>query len=344
MSEQKQWKLSVHDLSPVGPKMTAGDALRNSIDLARRVEQLGYTRYWFAEHHNIRTLACSQPAIMIAQAAAVTSTIRIGSGGVMLPNHSSLIVAEEFRTLEALYPDRIDLGIGRAPGTDGRTAIALRRSRHALGADDFPDQLEELLGYFHNDLPRDHQFRGIEAIPAQAGNPELWMLGSSEGGTEIAAAVGVGFAFASHLNQEGAVPLLQAYRRFFQPSRYLQEPKSIFSCSVITAETDEQVREIAAIVDLQWVRLLTHVQAPAAPSLDEALSYRYSPEEEAIRLTTRKRHYMGAPSEVHRMLAERATAGGAEEIMMMMPIYDHARRVRAYELMAEAFGITPPTR
>jgi luciferase family oxidoreductase group 1 len=208
-----------------------------------------------------------------------------------------------------------------------------------MGAEDFPSQLRELIGYFENDLPREHPFRGIEAVPAQAGNPELWMLGSSEGGTEVAAALGVGFAFASHLNQEGAVPLLRAYRQFFKPSRYLSEPKSIFSCSVICAETDEEVKELAAIVDLQWVRLLTHVRAPTAPSREEALAYRYSPEEEAIRLTTRKRHYMGTPDEVRRVLAERATAGGAEEIMMMVPVYDHARRVRAYELLAEAFGI-----
>jgi luciferase family oxidoreductase group 1 len=341
MAEAKRWKLSVHDLSPVGPDMTAGEALRNSLDLAQRVERLGYTRYWFAEHHNMRTLACSQPAIMIAQAAAVTSRIRVGSGGVMLPNHSSLTIAEQFRTLEALYPGRIDLGIGRAPGTDGRTAVALRRSRQALGADDFPEQLEELLGYFHDDLPREHQFGGIRAIPAQAGNPELWILGSSEGGTQVAAALGVGFAFASHLNQEGAVPLLQAYRQLFRPSGYLREPKSIFSCSVICADTDEEVRQLAAIVDLQWVRLLTHVQVPSAPSLEEALAYRYSPQEEAIRLTTRKRHYTGTAAEVHRMLSERAEAGGAEEIMMVVPVYDHAKRVRAYELMADAFALEP---
>lgn len=332
---KKPWKLSVHDVVPVGPEMSAGEAIRGSLDLVRRAEELGYTRYWFAEHHNSLTLACSQPALLIAQAAALTSTIRLGSGGVMLPNHSSLTVAEQFRTLEALYPGRIDLGLGRAPGTDGRTAIALRRSAHSLGADDFPQQLRELIEYFD----RGAAANGILAVPVQAGSPELWMLGSSEGGVGFASKFGLPFAFASHLNPDGAIPLLRAYRAHFKPSAYQQEPSSIFSCSVICAETFEETETLAAIVDLQWLRIATGIFNLPSPTAEEALAYRYSPTEESIRRSNRARHIIGVPSDVKRLLIQHAEAAQADEIMMLALIHDPAKRTRLYELLAGEFEI-----
>ncbi|MFL5666064.1 MAG: LLM class flavin-dependent oxidoreductase, partial [Ktedonobacteraceae bacterium] len=217
--------LSVLDLSPVDSGSSSGQALQNTIKLAQLADRLGYTRYWLAEHHNTSMLASSTPEIMIGHVAQATKRIRVGSGGVMLPNHSPLKVAETFRVLEALHPGRIDLGIGRAPGTDPRTALALRRSREALGADDFPEQLAELLAFSGEGegFPDSHPFRSVQAIPTDVHLPPIWLLGSSDYSAQAAATLGVGFAFAHHINPNFAVPAIEIYRAIFEPSEWLKE-------------------------------------------------------------------------------------------------------------------------
>jgi len=223
--------VSVLDLSPIASGSTAGDALRNSLDLARHAEALGLRRYWLAEHHNAGGLACPAPEILIGQVAAATRSIRVGSGGIMLPNHTSLKVAETFRVLHALFPGRIDLGLGRAPGTDPRTAAVLRRSREAVVVDEFPEQLSSLMGYLDDDGPPRTTFGGpIRAIPTNVPSPEMWLLGSSEaGGALMAAERGLGFAFAHHINPDDSVRALRRYRDAFVPSSRRREPWAILA-------------------------------------------------------------------------------------------------------------------
>src|SRR5438105_14349087 len=211
--------LSVLDLAPVSTGATVGDALRNSLDLARHVEHLGYLRHWVAEHHNMPGIASSSPAVLIAHLASATSTMRVGSGGVMLPNHTSLVVAEQFGMLEALHPGRIDLGIGRAPGTDPATAAALRRSPDALSAEDFPQQLMDLLGFFTGSFPDDHPFRQIPAVPAIGYLPEVWLLGSSDYSAAVAGLLGLPFSFAHHFAAANTLPALARDRANFRSTR-----------------------------------------------------------------------------------------------------------------------------
>ncbi|MFN8542014.1 MAG: LLM class flavin-dependent oxidoreductase, partial [Thermomicrobiales bacterium] len=216
--------LSVLDLVPVGSGSDASRAIRNSIALAQLVDRLGFTRYWLAEHHNMPGIASAAPEILISVIARETERLRVGSGGVMLPNHSPLKVVEWFRTLEALYPGRIDLGLGRAPGTDQLTALALRRSREALGADDFQSQLAEMLAFDNADFPEDHPFKAITAVPVGVHLPPLWLLGSSDYGAQVSAALGVGFAFARHINPDGAEYAIRLYKERFSPSEELAKP------------------------------------------------------------------------------------------------------------------------
>ena len=227
--------LSVLDLAPVATGATVGQALRNSLELARLVERLGYRRHWVAEHHNMPGIASSAPAVLIAHLASVTTTLRVGSGGVMLPNHQPLVVAEQFGMLEALHPGRIDLGIGRAPGTDQVTAYALRRSFDP-SADDLPSQLHELLAYFSGTVPR------ITAVPGAGNMPAIWLLGSSDFSARLAGELGLPFSFAHHFMPQNTVPALDLYRRHFTPSATLAEPCAMVGVAVVCAETDEQAR------------------------------------------------------------------------------------------------------
>src|SRR4051812_45245844 len=210
--------LSVLDLSPIGTGSSASEALRNTIDLARLADRLGFTRYWLAEHHNMPGIACSAPEVVIGAVARETERLRVGSGGIMLPNHTPLKVAETFRVLAALHPGRIDLGIGRAPGTDQLTALALRRSREALTADDFPAQLGELLAFASDTFPEGHPFRAVHAVPDEVPLPPIWLLGSSDYSAQVAAMIGVGFAFARHISPDGAAEAMRLYREQFTPS------------------------------------------------------------------------------------------------------------------------------
>lgn len=339
----KQLRLSVLDVAPVVAGSTAQATVRNTLDLARLVEELGYTRYWLAEHHNSPSIASAAPDILIGHIASATSSIRVGAGGVMLPNHSPLHVAETFRLLEALHPGRIDLGLGRAPGTDSLAALALRRSPQALSAADFPQQLEELLGFLHDDLDPDHPFSSIVAIPAGVEPPEIWMLGSSTFGGSAAAQLGLGFAFAHHINPGLAVDVLRAYRERFQPSIDRAEPESILTVSAIVADTDERAAEIATSVELTWVLLASGRHEPLL-SVEDALSYPWTPAEERQREAGRSRHIIGSPERVRDQIKQLAEAAQADEVMVLTMVHDHADRRRSYELLAEAFALSPAAR
>jgi luciferase family oxidoreductase group 1 len=335
--------LSVLDLSPVEAGSNSREALQNTLKLAQLTDRLGYTRYWLAEHHNSSMLASSSPEIMIGHVAQVTRHIRVGSGGVMLPNHSPLKVAENFRILEALHPGRIDLGIGRAPGTDGKTALALRRSRAALGADDFPEQLAELLAYADEgeELPAGYPFKSVKAVPTDVPLPPIWLLGSSDYSAQAAASLGAGFAFAHHINPAFAVPAIQMYRELFTPSERLQEARVILTTTVVCAETDEQAQELSDSMALAWVRLRTGRPAPL-PSPEEARAYHYTAMEEEVVREYRSRQMIGCPEVIREKLLRLVSETGADELMLSAMVYGYANRARTYELLAKAFELSAP--
>lgn len=328
--------LSVLDLSPVDAGVNSTQALKNTVDLARRAEQLGYTRYWLAEHHNTAMLASSSPEIMIGQVAQATTSMRIGSGGVMLPNHSPLKVAENFRILAALYPGRIDLGIGRAPGTDPVTALALRRSKVKLGADDFTEQLAELFAFSDDGFPDTHPFRTVVATPADTPLPPVWLLGSSDYSAQAAAALGLGFSFAHHINPQGAMLATRLYQEQFQPSESLPEPRTIIATSVVCADTEEHVQELVDSMVLAWVRMRSGRSGPL-PRPEEARNYVYTQTEQAIAQGVREHRIIGTPATVQAQLERLIEQTGADELMVTTPIYGHENRVRVLELLAEQF-------
>jgi len=337
----RAYKLSVLDVSPVASGSTSTEALRNTLDLARLTDRLGFTRYWLAEHHNTPLIASSAPEIMIGHVADVTSHIRVGSGGIMLPNHTPLKVAENFRVLEALHPGRVDLGIGRAPGTDPITALALRRSRQALSAEDFPARLEDLISFLNADgFDEDHPLRGIRAMPDDVPMPEIWLLGSSDFSALLAAHMGLRFAFAHHIQPEPAIAALRLYCENFHPSQYLREPEALIGVSVVCAETDERARELALPLQLVLLRFRTGKMG-RFPTIEEAKNYRYSPEELAVIEMNRARSFVGSPATVRAQLTKLAEAGGVREIMITTMTHDHADRRRSYELLAEAFALQP---
>jgi luciferase family oxidoreductase group 1 len=331
--------LSVLDLSPIPSGSTAGDALRNSIDLARHAEALGVRRYWLAEHHNAGMLACPAPEILIGQIAAATTSLRVGAGGIMLPNHTALKVAETFRVLHALFPGRIDLGLGRAPGTDPRTAAALRRSREALAVDDFPEQLADLARYLGDDGPPRPRFSGtIRAIPTHVPAPELWLLGSSEaGGALLAAERSLGFAFAHHINPEDAARVLRRYRETFVPSPHRPAPWAILAVAVVCAESDSEAQRLASSSELAMVWFRQGLRDRPLPSVEEALAYTYDPDEEALR-RVRGPLLVGDVARVREQIRALVDASGADEVMAVTHVHDHAARKRSYDLLAEALG------
>ncbi len=335
-----RYPLSVLDISPVPSGSSSSDALRNTLDLAKLTDALGYTRYWLAEHHNTALIASTSPEVMIGHVANVTQRMRVGSGGIMLPNHAPLKVAETFRVLEALHPGRIDLGLGRAPGTDSLTALALRRSREAVYSDDFPAQLAELLAFFDDDFPANHPYARVKAMPEDAETPEVWLLGSSEFSAQLAASAGLRFAFAHHISPEPAIRALRFYRDNFRPSRYLAEPQSLIAVSAICAETDEQARELAGPAELTMLRFRQGGRMGKLPSVEEAREYPYSDEEKLAVREGRERLTVGAPETVRERLVTLAGQGAVDEIMVTTIVHDHLDRRRSYELIAEAFGIS----
>jgi luciferase family oxidoreductase group 1 len=338
MGAEKSYKLSVLDVSPVPTGSSSSDALRNTLDLAKLADKLGFTRYWLAEHHNTPLIASSAPEIMIGHVADATSNIRVGSGGMMLPNHSPLKVAETFRVLEALHPGRVDLGIGRAPGTDPLTALTLRRSRQALEADDFPARLDDLLSFLNHGFPRNHPLERIRAMPDDVPMPGVWLLGSSDFSAALSAHLGLRFAFAHHIQPSPAVAALRLYRESFQPSEYLAAPEALIGVSVICAETDEEARELARPLELTLLRFRTGKMG-RFPSIEEAKNYPYAPEERAVIEMNRDRSFIGSPATVHAQLTRLADDAGVDEIMITTMTHEHADRRRSYELLAEAFGL-----
>jgi luciferase family oxidoreductase group 1 len=313
---------------------TTTDAIADAVELARAAERLGLTRHWLAEHHNTATIASSVPSILIAHLAAATEHLRIGSGGVMLPNHAPLHVAESFRLLEAMHPGRIDLGIGRAPGTDGRTALALRRSAAALRAGDFPSELDDLLAFLTDGLHPEHPLAGVTASPRGGDAPPVFLLGSSGYSAQLAAELGLGFAFAHHINPGPAAAVLRHYRAEFRPSRFFAEPYSILALSALAADTDDEAERLAATLDLAWLRIGQGRNGPS-PTFAEALAYEYSPAEEAQRRANRTRHAIGSAERVATQLRLMADESAADEVMVLTMAHDLASRRRSYELLAE---------
>lgn len=317
---------SVLDLAPVVSGGTSAQALRNTLDLARRTERLGYRRYWLAEHHAMPGIASSAPAVLVGQVAAATSTMRIGSGGVMLPNHAPMVVAEQFGTLEALYPGRIDLGLGRAPGTDQATARALRRAPGPLSADDFPEQVVELRSYFAADST---------VTPAAGNEPPIWLLGSSGFSAQLAGLLGMPFAFAHHFSAANTEPALKLYRETFRPGA-LDEPYAMIGVSVIAAETDERARELAAPQALSFLLLRRGNPGPL-PSPEEAAAYPYTPLEREMIEARLAEQVVGGPETVRKDLDALVERTGVDEVMVMTQIHDHGDRLRSYEILADLY-------
>jgi luciferase family oxidoreductase group 1 len=330
--------LSVLDLSPVTTGTPGSVALRNSLDLARLADQLGYQRYWVAEHHNLANIASSAPEIMIGQIAAVTSQIRVGSGGVMLPNHAPLMVAERFKVLEALFPGRIDLGLGRAPGTDPVTSYALRARQDPREGDDFLERFNELLLLERGGFPQGHPFRNVRAVPADVSLPPIWLLGSSGYSAELAAAVGMGFAFAHHFSDHDAASAMLSYRHHFKPSATLAEPYAILGVAAIAADSDEEAERIASSADLHFARRAKGEYAPLA-SPEEAAAYPYAPIDRERIARHRARLVVGKIDTVKNRLLALVESTQADELMVTTMVYDHAARRHSYELLAHAFGL-----
>ncbi len=330
--------LSVLDLSVVTTDTKPAAALRNSIDLAQHTDRLGYVRYWLAEHHNLSSVASPSPEIMIGQIAAMTKNIRVGSGGVMLPNHAPLMVAERFKMLEALFPGRIDLGLGRAPGTDQATAHALRRRLDGREGDDFLERLHELMLWETREFPAGHPYNSVVAMPDDVPLPPIWLLGSSDYSAQLSAQLGMGFAFAHHFASHDAVEVMTHYHDNFKPSRWRDKPHGILAIAVIMAPTDEEAEKLASSMDLNRLRRDRGQYSPL-PSVEEALAYPYTDAERASIARNRSRLFVGSPTSVMQKIAPMIAASKADEVMVITATYDHDARKTSYSLLAEAFGI-----
>jgi luciferase family oxidoreductase group 1 len=322
---------SVLDLSPIILGGTPSDSLRNTLDLARHAEKWGYNRYWLAEHHNMPGIASSATSVVIGHVAAGTSTIRVGSGGIMLPNDAPLIIAEHFGTLESLFPGRIDLGLGRAPGTDQRTAYALRRDRRGDGQD-FPEQLDELRTYFNPSLSSEK--RHVKAIPGEGLNMPIWLLGSSGFSARLAAQLGLPFAFASHFSPDNTLPALELYHHHFQPSEVLAEPYAMVGVNVIAADTDKEASRLATSMQQQFLNLMRNSPTPLQPPVDNIDDIWSEYEKEALKqqLST---SIIGSPETVKEKLQGFLDSTQADEMMVNAQIFDHQARLRSFEIVAE---------
>ena len=330
--------LSVLDLAPISAGGSAGQAVRASVELALLAEHLGYHRIWFAEHHNSPGLASGTPEILIEHVASRTSRIRVGAGGVMLPNHAPLRIVETFRLLEALHPGRVDLGLGRAPGTDSLTAFAMRRSREAMTANDYPEQLAELIAFDDEAFPSDHPFNAIRPVPVDTKLPPLWLLGSSGFSARLAAEAGLGFAFAAHINAAGAEAALRDYRASFVPSERYPEPWSILTVSVTVGEDDAHARELALVNDLLKLRLRTG-QLGRYPTLDEAKRYPFTATERELIASMPMRSFIGDAAGVHRQITDLAERSLADEIMVTTFLPEQEDRLRMITDLASVFGL-----
>lgn len=336
-------QISILDQSPIRKSGSPAEAISETIALAKAAESLGYHRYWLAEHHNSSSFAGAAPEILIARVAAETSRIRVGSGGVMLMHYSPLKVAEQFRMLETLSPGRIDLGIGRAPGTDERTMRALQAGPQGWGIDAFPSQVH-LLKQFLEDasggaaLAEDHPFRGIHAMPRGERLPELWMLGSGLHSAVYAAEFGLPFAHAHFISPEGSEDAVENYRQRFRPSPWCPKPRVAMGVAALAADSEEEARRLSASRNLWVVRLFTGRPIPF-PDPEEALAYPYTEQERAILRGVEGRSTVGTAAQVHEKLRALAERHGADELVIVTITYDYASRLRSYELLARAFGL-----
>ncbi len=332
-------RLSIVDQSPISEGSTGADALHNTLDLARLADDLGYHRYWVAEHHGTPMLACASPEVLIGPIAAGTERIRVGSGGVMLPHYSPLAVAENFSILSALYPDRIDLGIGRAPGTDQLTMLALQRDRSRPAPDDFPAQLTELLAYLEDRMPPDHPFARLAALPGQPGKPEVWLLGSSPQSAIWAAELGLPYCFADFINPNGP-EIVADYRRRFVDSERLSAPLVAVASSALAAETDEEAERLASSGRMAF-SLMRQGRLIKVPPVEQALSFLANrPPNPA---GPSRRAVIGSPDTVRRGLEEVTAEYGAQELFVVTITHGHQERRRSYELIAEAMELSPAT-
>lgn len=337
--------LSVLDLATVGSGRTSADALRTSAALARLAEARGFHRYWVAEHHSMPGVASSSPAVILANLAAHTRTIRLGSGGIMLPNHAPLVIAEQFGTLEALAPGRIDLGLGRAPGTDGATAAALRRTDRAEGADEFPQQLAELIRFLDDDFPDGHPYRRIHAVPGPvqgtAARPPVWLLGSSGFSAQLAGALGLPFAFAHHFSAANTLPALALYRESFRPSAVLDRPYALIGVQAFAADDEREARRQVLTGALAMVRLRTG-RPGLVPSPEEAEAYPFTPVEREFVDSWLGNVEYGTPETVREGLNALAKRTGADELMLTSNAHGGEARLRSYELIADAYELPRP--
>ena len=324
-------KLSVLDLANIGEGFTPADALRNALDLAQHAEAAGYTRFWLAEHHNLAGIASAATAVCICHVAGGTETIRVGAGGIMLPNHSPMVIAEQFGTLATLFPDRIDLGLGRAPGTDQRTWQALRRDRQA--SEYFPQdvvELQALLG-----PPQENQM--IHAIPGEDTNVPLWILGSSLFGAQLAAMLGLPYAFASHFAPQALMQAISVYRERFEPSAQLDKPYVMVGCNAVVADTEEEAKRLFTSPQQNSTRMVRGTRGQLPPPIDDIESF-WSPMEKAQVSSMQACSFHGSPQTIESKLAPLIEATGADELMVAAAIWDHEARVRSFELLADAMA------
>lgn len=317
---------SVLDLVPVIEGEQPGDALRKSADLARHAESLGFTRYWVAEHHNMTGIASAATSVVIGHLAAATKTIRVGAGGIMLPNHAPLIIAEQFGTLDALFPGRIDLGLGRAPGTDQMTMRAMRRS--PMASDQFPQDVLEVQAFFAPAGPN----QAIQAVPGAGQNVPLWILGSSTFGAQLAAELGLPYSFASHFAPDELLRALAIYRDRFKPSEQLEMPYAMPGINVIAADTDEEAQYLASSLYQRFVGMVRGARGKLQPPLD--IESYWSPAEKAYVSRMLRYAFIGSPETIRRELGAFIAETSADEIMVTAPIYDHAARKRSYAILA----------
>jgi luciferase family oxidoreductase group 1 len=326
--------VSVLDLAPVPQGSTPADALRNTLDLARHAEALGYRRYWLAEHHNMVGIASAATAVVIGHVAAGTRTIRVGAGGIMLPNHPPLVIAEQFGTLESLFPGRIDLGVGRAPGTDQRTLRALRRD--PASADTFPQDVVELQALLGPLQPG----QAVQAVPGTGTRVPIWILGSSLFGAQLAAMLGLPYAFASHFAPAALIPALQVYRDRFRPSEQLDRPYAMAGVNVIAADSDGEARRLFTSAQQQFTNLFRGTRGQLLPPIDDIETY-WSPAERQQASAMLARSFVGSAGTIRAGLDDFVRETGVDEIIAAAAIHDHAARRRSYEILAEVAGALP---
>lgn len=329
-------RLSILDLAPVSEGTTTSDALRQTVRLARHGEALGYERVWYAEHHGMPTIASSSPDVLIANTAAQTSTIRVGSGGVMLPNHVPLRVVETYRTLNGLNPGRIDLGIGRAGGSDMITLKAL----NSFGGDRFSQQLAEVLAFDQEEFPLDHPFNHVRVVPADVDLPPVYLLGSSGASAAAAGSMGMGYGFAAHFSAAPPRPAFEAYRAAFRPSPAFARPHTILCLSALVAPTDEEAQFLSGSQALSWALFHTG-EARRLVHPEEAASHDYTPQQLAIIENQSPLWLVGSPATVKAKIEEKLFGTGADEVMVSTTTWDYDLRLRSFTLLAEAFGLAP---